>query len=128
MRSGAPGQQNALPWSAVHDAVLQSMAQSYRQVYRFEELHIATLAECAPSSQYCWWKLPKPEGGQAPGRSPGSTRTSGLSTRKRLNCRLVTCAAATPRSVQYTHCSQVPQCAMSRRQQSHSTWLRMEQL
>ena len=51
----------------------------------------------APSSQYCWWKVPKPQGGQLPGgRSSGDTGTSGESTRKRLNCRRVTCEPLVP--------------------------------
>ena len=66
----------------VNDAALQADAMPARAV----KLRMC----CTPSSQYCWWKLPKPHGGQVPGRSPGSTRTSGLSTRNRLNCRRVT--------------------------------------
>lgn len=54
----------------------------------------------APSSQYCWWKVPKPPGGHSPGaQSSGRTLTSGVSTRKRLKLRFVTCTAAEPASL-----------------------------
>ncbi len=48
----------------------------------------------APSSQYCWWKVPKPHGGHSPGaQAAAGTGGSGVSTRKLRKLAGVTCAA-----------------------------------
>ena len=47
---------------------------------------------CLPSSQYCWWKEPKPHGGLWPGgQAAAGVDLKGESIKKRLKDCLVTC-------------------------------------